>query len=360
MAESGWKDRHRHRRVEGYRGGHRRGHDRRRARRSSRITAVTAPGPRLPPRGRGRGRRRFCRPISRTWARSMTSGPRRVAGRGWSDRRSGQQCRHHAPDGRHPGSDRGLGRGLGRGDGRQCPCACAPVASRGLEAGWTRAKRGAIIGDRKLGHDAGHVEPRCDRLCRVEGRDRGGDQDRGAELCRPGILAYVIAPGVVRTQMSVDSAAMTGGEAAVTATLPMGEWVPPSDIGRAGGLSGRGPRPPSDRRHHRRERRGLYQMSLLGSRGSRLDRVDDPVEFLHQRHHLRHPLAPFRAKAFERRDRRAHVAHRVSRRRRQRLGIALVPVKRMACGDDRVELRDDRFAPPARRPSGPVRPIRRT
>lgn len=45
-----------------------------------------------------------------------------------------------------------------------------------------------------------------------------------------GILAYVIAPGVVRTQMSVDSAAMTGGEAAVTATLPMGEWVPPSDI----------------------------------------------------------------------------------------------------------------------------------
>ena len=45
-----------------------------------------------------------------------------------------------------------------------------------------------------------------------------------------GILAYVIAPGVVRTQMSVDSAAKTGGERAVTATLPMGEWIPPSDI----------------------------------------------------------------------------------------------------------------------------------
>jgi len=44
------------------------------------------------------------------------------------------------------------------------------------------------------------------------------------------ILAYVIAPGVVRTQMSVESAAKTGGEKAVTATLPMGEWVPPSDI----------------------------------------------------------------------------------------------------------------------------------
>jgi NAD(P)-dependent dehydrogenase (short-subunit alcohol dehydrogenase family) len=45
-----------------------------------------------------------------------------------------------------------------------------------------------------------------------------------------GILAYVIAPGVVDTQMSVESAARTGGVAAVTAGLPMGEWVPPSDI----------------------------------------------------------------------------------------------------------------------------------
>jgi NAD(P)-dependent dehydrogenase (short-subunit alcohol dehydrogenase family) len=47
---------------------------------------------------------------------------------------------------------------------------------------------------------------------------------------KDGIMAYVIAPGVVRTQMSVESAARTGGEAAVTATLPMGEWVPPSEI----------------------------------------------------------------------------------------------------------------------------------
>jgi NAD(P)-dependent dehydrogenase (short-subunit alcohol dehydrogenase family) len=30
--------------------------------------------------------------------------------------------------------------------------------------------------------------------------------------------------------MSVESAARTGGEAAVTATLPMGEWVPPEEI----------------------------------------------------------------------------------------------------------------------------------
>jgi NAD(P)-dependent dehydrogenase (short-subunit alcohol dehydrogenase family) len=45
-----------------------------------------------------------------------------------------------------------------------------------------------------------------------------------------GILAYVISPGVVNTRMSVDSAALTGGAAAVTATLPMGEWIPPEEI----------------------------------------------------------------------------------------------------------------------------------
>jgi NAD(P)-dependent dehydrogenase (short-subunit alcohol dehydrogenase family) len=45
------------------------------------------------------------------------------------------------------------------------------------------------------------------------------------------ILSYVVAPGVVRTGMSENFAATQGGEDAVTATLAMGEWVPPSDIG---------------------------------------------------------------------------------------------------------------------------------
>lgn len=46
-----------------------------------------------------------------------------------------------------------------------------------------------------------------------------------------GVLVYVIAPGIVRTQMSEISAARLGGEAAVTAGLAMGEWVPPTEIG---------------------------------------------------------------------------------------------------------------------------------
>lgn len=45
------------------------------------------------------------------------------------------------------------------------------------------------------------------------------------------VLAYVIAPGVVRTRLSEQAAAAAGGEAAFTAGLAMGEWVPPSDIG---------------------------------------------------------------------------------------------------------------------------------
>jgi NAD(P)-dependent dehydrogenase (short-subunit alcohol dehydrogenase family) len=83
---------------------------------------------------------------------------------------------------------------------------------------------------RQLGDHPRHLEPRRHCLCGLQGRDFGRDQDRGAQLRRKGILAYVIAPGVVRTQMSVDTAAKVGGEAAVTATLPMGEWVPPEDI----------------------------------------------------------------------------------------------------------------------------------
>jgi len=44
------------------------------------------------------------------------------------------------------------------------------------------------------------------------------------------ILAYIVAPGVVRTRLSENFAATQGGEAAVTANLAMGEWVPPGDI----------------------------------------------------------------------------------------------------------------------------------
>ncbi|MBO67704.1 MAG: hypothetical protein CL398_05270 [Acidiferrobacteraceae bacterium] len=44
------------------------------------------------------------------------------------------------------------------------------------------------------------------------------------------VLAYVIAPGVVRTRMSEEFAANAGGEDIVTQSLAMKEWIPPSDL----------------------------------------------------------------------------------------------------------------------------------
>lgn len=45
-----------------------------------------------------------------------------------------------------------------------------------------------------------------------------------------GILAYVIAPGVVRTRLSEQFAATQGGEDRITESLAMKEWVPPADV----------------------------------------------------------------------------------------------------------------------------------
>ena len=45
-----------------------------------------------------------------------------------------------------------------------------------------------------------------------------------------GILAYIIAPGVVRTRLSEGFAESMGGEEDVTKGLAMKEWVPPDEI----------------------------------------------------------------------------------------------------------------------------------
>ena len=45
-----------------------------------------------------------------------------------------------------------------------------------------------------------------------------------------GILAYVVAPGVVDTRLSEQFAATQGGAEQLAAGLAMGEWVPPSEI----------------------------------------------------------------------------------------------------------------------------------
>jgi len=50
-------------------------------------------------------------------------------------------------------------------------------------------------------------------------------------FAKQGILAYVLAPGVVRTRLSEEFAATQGGEDNITRGLAMGEWVPPAEIG---------------------------------------------------------------------------------------------------------------------------------
>lgn len=47
-----------------------------------------------------------------------------------------------------------------------------------------------------------------------------------------GVLAFVVAPGIVRTRMSEISAVARGGVDAVNAALAMGEMVPPEEVAR--------------------------------------------------------------------------------------------------------------------------------
>ncbi len=55
-------------------------------------------------------------------------------------------------------------------------------------------------------------------------------QSIASGFARDNILAYVIAPGVVRTQMSEAFARTQGGEDVVTERLAMREWVTPEDV----------------------------------------------------------------------------------------------------------------------------------
>lgn len=48
-----------------------------------------------------------------------------------------------------------------------------------------------------------------------------------------GVLAYLVAPGVVRTRLSEQAAESIGGENLVTESLAMKEWVPPDEVANA-------------------------------------------------------------------------------------------------------------------------------
>jgi len=77
----------------------------------------------------------------------------------------------------------------------------------------------------------GSTNPRTIAYAASKAAIRAATQTIARGYAKNNILAYVIAPGVVRTRLSVASAATLGGEQAVTSTLAMGEWVPPEEIG---------------------------------------------------------------------------------------------------------------------------------
>jgi NAD(P)-dependent dehydrogenase (short-subunit alcohol dehydrogenase family) len=94
-----------------------------------------------------------------------------------------------------------------------------------------RGEPGAIIGIGSWVGTRGAANPAAIAYAASKAAITAATKTVARNYASKDILAYIISPGVVRTQMSVDSAAKTGGEAAVTATLPMEEWVPPDEIG---------------------------------------------------------------------------------------------------------------------------------
>ena len=99
-------------------------------------------------------------------------------------------------------------------------------------SGWLAAGRGgSIIGIGSWVSTRGTANPGAIAYAASKAAISAATKTVARNYAEKGILAYVIAPGVVNTQMSVDSAAKTGGVDAVTATLPMREWVPPGEIG---------------------------------------------------------------------------------------------------------------------------------
>jgi NAD(P)-dependent dehydrogenase (short-subunit alcohol dehydrogenase family) len=77
----------------------------------------------------------------------------------------------------------------------------------------------------------GSTNPRAIAYAASKAAIRATTQTVARGYARENVLAYVLAPGVVRTRLSEQSAATLGGEQAVSATLAMGEWVPPEEIG---------------------------------------------------------------------------------------------------------------------------------
>lgn len=94
-----------------------------------------------------------------------------------------------------------------------------------------RGRGGVLVTISSWAAQRGSTNPDTMAYAASKAAVKAATQTIARAYARQGILAYVVAPGVVRTQMSEAFAATQGGEEGITAGLAMGEWVPPDDIG---------------------------------------------------------------------------------------------------------------------------------
>jgi NAD(P)-dependent dehydrogenase (short-subunit alcohol dehydrogenase family) len=89
---------------------------------------------------------------------------------------------------------------------------------------------GAIVGISSWAAQKGVTNPRTIGYAASKAAFKAALQTVATGYAREGICTYIIAPGVVDTQMSRDFAESQGGRHVVEGRLAMGEFVPPSDI----------------------------------------------------------------------------------------------------------------------------------
>ncbi len=77
----------------------------------------------------------------------------------------------------------------------------------------------------------GATDPKMIAYAASKGAIKAVAQSIARGYAKEGIYTYIVAPGIVRTRMSIDFAEMQSGEDAVTQSLAMREWVPPGEVG---------------------------------------------------------------------------------------------------------------------------------
>ena len=95
---------------------------------------------------------------------------------------------------------------------------------------------GDIVGISSWAAQKGVTNPQTIAYAASKAAIKAALQTVATGYAREGIRTYIIAPGVVDTQMSRDFAQTQGGRAVVEDRLAMGAWVPPEEIAEVAAL----------------------------------------------------------------------------------------------------------------------------